>query len=194
MSEHNNIKGFYRINNNGHVSEGSITSENLNKIDKRILRELTSADRLFDAIFQGTPLAILASEAPNAPRYNKEDCDSDFPPSSKIIRKDKSIIIPVAATGCSDDDVTVELVGDKIHVQFHRKPQDYDAVLYTQRGLKLPTDESINFPFKPMYYDPAKITATVENGLLLIELQPRDEIKPVNKVLLGSKKAEQEEE
>lgn len=185
------IKGYYYTNDNGKVREGRITSQNIDQITK----ELTSGtDALFDSLFRGTPLSILAAAAPKAPRYNKADCDNDFPPSSKLIREDKTVVIPVAATGCSEDDVTVELRGDKIHVQFHREPQEYDEVLYTQRGLRLPTDEEINFPFKPIYYDPAKITAEVKNGLLLITLVPRDEVKPVNRTLLGKVKEEKAEQ
>lgn len=180
-----NINGYYRINNNGKVSQGQITDKNYKEFfGDSILEDFNSC---LGSLFNGSPFSLLADNSKQiAPRYNKSVCSNQFPPSSKFVNENKELVIQVAATGCSEDDIYVEIGDGTILIQFQREPNEQSAI-YDQHGLKLATNEQVMYKFNNLYHDPNKVSAECKNGLLTIVMQPREEVKPLNKVVFGKK-------
>lgn len=122
------------------------------------------------------------------PRVNKEHCSGTFPPSNSYIDPDtKELRIVVACCGVSEDEYCVELDNDTIVVSFDRKNSDKNHI-YDYKGLKLVTDEVLNFKFDLRYFDTDTISVNLDKGLLVITMLPRKEMMPIRKTLAGSLK------
>lgn len=138
---------------------------------------------------------LLNSEEPVCPpRFNKNLCSNQFPPSNAgVDKKTKEYKILIAATDVAEDEYQVDLDDDKIIVEFDRKTKETDW-LFAYKGLKFVTNERLVFPFDQRVHDASTAKVTLNRGALLITLQPREEVKPIRKTLAGGiKKTETEE-
>ena len=177
------VKGSYYINNNGRVQKGDINDKNVDSI-LGPFNPLTFTDALEDLFLGNGDLACdFMRIAPH--KTNRLSCDGAFPPSAKWVDpKTKVMRINIAACGCGEDDFKAEINDNQIEVQFGRKADD--EKIYDYKGLKLVTDEHLTFNFDPRFHDPTSTTCELKNGLLTITLQPREEVRPVRKLLGGT--------
>lgn len=181
------VKGSYYINDNGRVQKGEINDKNADAI-LGSFPSLTFADALEDLFLGSGDLAHdFLGLTPR--KTNRLACSGAFPPSSKYVDPEtKELRIGIAACGVNDDEFKAEINGNNIEVQFGRKADK--EKMYDYKGLKLVTDECLSFSFDPRFHDPSTAECTLKNGLLTITLQPREEVKPVKKLLGGTLKLE----
>ena len=149
---------------------------------------------VMEDLFRGDDLLFTKALLETPPRMNKKVCSGTFPPSNVFVRKDtKEMVIEVAATGLTEDEIFAELDDGKILLTFTPSENEDGERLYTQKSLKLVSKETkIAFEFDTKLYNPESIATSLKNGLLTITLSPRDELKPVKKILFGTKGAKEE--
>ena len=71
-----------------------------------------------------------------------------------------------------------------------KKEVEDEKRVYSYKGLRLPTDETLELKFDPKFYDVNTTKISLENGLPSIEMQPRAEMRPVKKSIFGQLKLE----
>lgn len=164
---------YYSYSNvNGKVTEDSGTFEN----------DISFAD-IVDSMFNSTynffdsPLLIDYNKKSPA-RFLKSESSSAFPPHSKWISEDKVLHYEIGLCGISEKDIKVDVDDNKIIIQIKKETEDEKRV-YSYKGLRLPTDETLELKFDPKFYDVNTTKISLENGLLSIEMQPRVEMRPV---------------
>lgn len=164
---------YYSYSNvNGKVTEDSGTFEN----------DISFAD-IVDSMFNSTynffdsPLLIDYNKKSPA-RFLKSESSSAFPPHSKWISEDKVLHYEIGLCGISEKDIKVDVDDNKIIIQIKKETEDEKRV-YSYKGLRLPTDETLELKFDPKFYDVNTTKVSLENGLLSIEMQPRAEMRPV---------------
>ena len=164
---------YYSYSNvNGKVTEDSGTFEN----------DISFAD-IVDSMFNSTynffdsPLLIDYNKKSPA-RFLKSESSSAFPPHSKWISEDKVLHYEIGLCGISEKDIKVDVDDNKIIIQIKKEVEDEKRV-YSYKGLRLPTDETLELKFDPKFYDVNTTKISLENGLLSIEMQPRAEMRPV---------------
>ena len=164
---------YYSYSNvNGKVTEDSGTFEN----------DISFAD-IVDSMFKSTynffdsPLLIDYNKKSPA-RFLKSESSSAFPPHSKWISEDKVLHYEIGLCGISEKDIKVDVDDNKIIIQIKKEVEDEKRV-YSYKGLRLPTDETLELKFDPKFYDVNTTKISLENGLLSIEMQPRAEMRPV---------------
>lgn len=164
---------YYSYSNvNGKVTEDSGTFEN----------DISFAD-IVDSMFNSTynffdsPLLIDYNKKSPA-RFLKSESSSAFPPHSKWISEDKVLHYEIGLCGISEKDIKVDVDDNKIIIQIKKETEDEKRV-YSYKGLRLPTDETLELKFDPKFYDVNTTKISLENGLLSIEMQPRAEMRPV---------------
>ena len=119
-------------------------------------------------------------------RFNKQECNESFPPSSKYIDvNDKVLHIDVAACGIKEEDVNVTVDDNYIIITFNKDKEALKSRIYSQKGLRLITKDELRFKFNPMYHDPNTLSGTLEAGILSLEMKPRAELKPLKKTVFG---------
>lgn len=169
------VKYDYYINDNGRVRQGS--------------REFPSIPEFKDAmedIFLGTGEALSRYLCLPAKKMNKSSCSGCFPPNSKYIDPDTKVLnIEIGAIGITENQYSVDIDGSQLIVRFDREPASKEKI-YDYKGLKLITDEELTFSFDPRFHDPSTAECKLENGLLTISIQPREEVKPVKRRVGGS--------
>jgi HSP20 family molecular chaperone IbpA len=175
------VNGTYYVNDNGRISTGKIDDKNIDDILKN--NAFSFADALED-LFLGT--GSLANDfmriAPH--KTNRLSCNGAFPPSAKYVDPETKVLrIDIAACGVNEDEFAAEINDNQIEVQFGRKADK--EKLYDYKGLKLVTDEKLSFAFDPRFHDPSTADCVLKNGILTITLQPREEVKPIKKLLGG---------
>ena len=175
---------YYSYSNvNGKVTEDSGTFEN----------DISFAD-IVDSMFKSTynffdsPLLIDYNKKSPA-RFLKSESSSAFPPHSKWISEDKVLHYEIGLCGISEKDVKVDVDDNKIIIQIKKETEDEKRV-YSYKGLRLPTDETLELKFDPKFYDVNTTKISLENGLLSIEMQPRVEMRPVKMSIFGQLKLE----
>ena len=175
---------YYSYSNvNGKVTEDSGTFEN----------DISFAD-IVDSMFNSTynffdsPLLIDYNKKSPA-RFLKSESSSAFPPHSKWISEDKVLHDEIGLCGISENDIKVDVDDNKIIIQIKKETEDEKRV-YSYKGLRLPTDETLELKFDPKFYDVNTTKISLENGLLSIEMQPRAEMRPVKKSIFGQLKLE----
>lgn len=168
---------YYTYKNvNGNVTEDSGEFEN----------DISFGD-IVDSMFNSTfdffnksPLVIDYNKKSPA-RFIKSESSSAFPPHSKwITPKDKVLHYQVGLCGISEKDVKIDVDDNKLIITI-KKDTEIDERVYSYKGLKLPTDEILELKFDPKFYNVNTIDVSLENGLLNITMQPREELKPVKK-------------
>jgi HSP20 family molecular chaperone IbpA len=174
------MNGKYYFNNNGKVSEGTFDADEFN------------FESAVKDLFLGTGDLFAKALGYTPRRFDKSDCPNAFPPSNKYIDSEtKDLHIDIAACGISENDFRVEVDNDIIRVTFGKSKEAKESRLYSHKGLKLITDEVLPFKFDPRFHDISTAKVTLENGVLSITLSPRDEVKPINKVIGGNLKTEE---
>lgn len=124
-------------------------------------------------------------------RSNKNHCPVTFPPSNAWIDSTtKELKIVIAANGVSEDEYCVELDDDKIIVTFDKK-EDNECPVYDWKGLKFVTNEVLPFSFDQRYHDASTAEVKLDKGCLYITIQPREEVRPIRKVLAGKLKKDE---
>jgi len=119
-------------------------------------------------------------------RFLKSESNVAFPPHSKFItpEEDKTLHYEIGLCGISKKDVKVDIDDDKIIIRI-KKDIDESGRVYSYKGLKLPTDEVLELRFDPKLYDVNTTKINLENGLLKISMEPREELKPIRKSIFG---------
>ena len=119
-------------------------------------------------------------------RFLKNESNVAFPPHSKFIKpeEDKTLHYEVGLCGISKKDVKVDIDDDRIIIRV-KKNVDESGRVYSYKGLKLPTDETLELRFDPKLYDVNTTKIKLEDGLLEISMEPREELKPIRKSLFG---------
>lgn len=119
-------------------------------------------------------------------RFLKNESNVAFPPHSKFIipKEDKTLHYEIGLCGISKKDVKVDIDDDKIIIRV-KKNVDESGRVYSYKGLKLPMDETLELRFDPKLYDVNTTKIDLENGLLEISMEPREELKPIKKSLFG---------
>ena len=119
-------------------------------------------------------------------RFLKSESNVAFPPHSKFVKpeEDKTLHYEVGLCGISKKDVKVDIDDDKIIIRV-KKDVDESGRVYSYKGLKLPTDETLELRFDPKLYDVNTTKINLENGLLEISMEPREELKPIRRSLFG---------
>lgn len=197
------MRGQFYSNDNGRVTSGSFDGENFNierndsnssaeeilsKFNNKFMKGLTFGDGLEDAFF-GTG-NIINRMIGSTPRPDK-----GFPKKNKYLDPDTKVLyLTVGAIGVKEDEFRADVDGDHIVIQFNHKPVEKEAMLYDFKGLKMISDERVVFDYDPRFHDISTAECTLENGLLTISIQPREEIKPVKKQLGGSLILEEKKE
>lgn len=168
---------FYTYSNvNGKVTENSGNIDDVSFAD--VVSSMFSVDNFFN-----TPLlGAYTSRAPA--RFIKSEASSAFPPHSKWISEDKVLHYEIGLCGISENDIKVDVDDNKIVIKIKKDASDEKRV-YSYKGLKLPTDETLELKFDPKFYDVNSTNVKLENGLLEITMQPREELKPVKRNLFG---------
>lgn len=168
---------YYTYSNvNGNVTENSGNIDDISFAD--VVNSMFSIDNFFS-----TPLlGAYTSKAPA--RFIKSESSSAFPPHSKWISEDKVLHYEIGLCGISENDIKVDVDDNKIIIKIKKDAADEKRV-YSYKGLKLPTDESLELKFDPKFYNVNTTEVKLENGLLEIKMQPRDELRPVHKSLFG---------
>ena len=151
-----------------------------------------SFDDIVNSMFTSTfndffPTTLLENYMQKSPaRFLKNESNVAFPPHSKFIKpkEDKTLHYEVGLCGISKKDVKVDIDDDKIIIRV-KKPIDEKGRVYSYKGLKLPTDETLELRFDPKLYDVNTTKIKLEDGLLEISMEPREELKPIRKSLFG---------
>lgn len=164
---------YYTYRNvNGKVTEDSGTFENDVTFGDIVNSMFSSTLNFFDS-----PLFIDYNRKSPA-RFLKSESSSAFPPHSKWISEDKVLHYEIGLCGVSEKDIKVDVDDNKIIIQIKKDIEDEKRV-YSYKGLRLPTDENLELKFDPKFYDVNTTKISLENGLLSIEMQPREELKPI---------------
>ena len=124
-------------------------------------------------------------------RFLKSESNVAFPPHSKFItpEEDKTLHYEIGLCGISEKDIKVDVDDNKIIIQIKKETED-EKRGYSYKGLRLPTDETLELKFDPKFYDVNTTKISLENGLLSIEMQPRAEMRPIKKSIFGQLKLE----
>lgn len=175
---------YYSYSNvNGKVTEDSGTFENDVAFGDIVDSMFNSTFNFFDS-----PLFIDYTKKSPA-RFLKSESSSAFPPHSKWISEDKVLHYEIGLCGISEKDIKVDVDDNKIIIQIKKETEDEKRV-YSYKGLRLPTDETLELKFDPKFYDVNTTKISLENGLLSIEIQPRAEMRPIKKSIFGQLKLE----
>lgn len=116
-------------------------------------------------------------------------CSSRTPPSNILVNKDTgSLIIQVALPGQKKDDIKIKFENDYISVSIDKGDDskveseggedgvstaattEDETLVWLQKGIK-PVKNTISFYVDPSRYDASLVSATFENGLLVIEVE-----------------------
>lgn len=103
----------------------------------------------------------------------------NFPPTDIFIKKDKAIVLNVAVAGYPEDNIGMEIHGDKLVIKLEpikEKGNDNDKK-FIKQGIRhskctaeyyVPSDK----------YKTDEINANLKNGILTIEVPAKEAIKP----------------
>lgn len=168
------MKGTYYFNDNGRVSQGHFN-------------DVATFDELMSSFIKGDPFESLLEIPCKTLRYNPSKVSSAFPPSNSWVDETGAVNIEIAATGCTEDDVYVEVEDGQVIVTFQKEPVKEDRI-YSQKGLKMVTDQVVKFKFNQLYNDPNKTKVELKNGLLSISIPKREELKIASGSVFGKRK------
>ena len=163
---------------------------NVNGVENEYTRELPDTFDFMDAVhdaFYGSGSLFNDALSLCPPSSNAGVTPKNFPKSSVYVdAQDKTYNILVDAMNVGDDEYRVEVDGNKIVVTFDHKltEQDKRRKLYSHKFRTI-TNEVIPFEFDPTTHDINTAVVKLEKGCLSIVIQPREELKPVKRVLGG---------
>jgi HSP20 family molecular chaperone IbpA len=144
---------------------------------------------LFDEIFTDSARFLKLADTEQPSRFNRLVSTSQFPPSDVICdTKTKKLTIRVALAGYSEEDINLSFDGDSLKLiadsQLSKFPEDNTEYIM-QKGIKLPKHVEASWTIDPRYYNRDSVTVDYKDGLLSIEILPRDEVAPKKISLFG---------
>lgn len=144
---------------------------------------LNASNGNFKTVELKTVPYVAANKLPNS------ICSSRTPPSNILVNKDTgSLIIQVALPGQKKDDIKIKFENDYISVSIDKGDDSVkeseggedgvpaaattedETLVWLQKGIK-PVKNTISFYVDPSRYDASLVSATFENGLLVIEVE-----------------------
>jgi HSP20 family molecular chaperone IbpA len=147
---------------------------------------LNASNGNFETVRLKTVPYVAANKLPDS------ICSSRTPPSNILVNKDTgSLIIQIALPGQKKDDIKIKFENDYISVSIDKGDDSIEKVeeggedgktttaaattedetlVWLQKGIK-PVKNTISFYVDPSRYDASLVSATFENGLLVIEVE-----------------------
>jgi molecular chaperone IbpB/HSP20 family protein len=150
---------------------------------------------LFDDIFSESARFLELAETQPA-RFNKTVSSSQFPPSDVFVdTKTKKMTIKVALAGYSEENINLRFDGDylKLTIDLPIKGEEESIEYVVQRGIKLPKHVEAAWGIDNRYYDRDSATVNYKDGLLTVEISPREEVAPKKIKLFGNLDLEKDE-
>ena len=145
---------------------------------------------LMDAIFNDAFKAFGTWESQPS-RFNKWVSSGSFPPTNIMVNKDTKVLtITAALAGIHEDWINLSWDGDslKLVVDVPSKVEDQKEEspnVYLQLGLKKIEHLETSWQIDPRFFSREDINVNFLNGLLTIEIQPREDVKPKKQKLFG---------
>jgi HSP20 family molecular chaperone IbpA len=96
-------------------------------------------------------------------------------PAVNLYEKDGGYVVELAVPGYKKDDLTIEVSGNNLTVNGKFESEKKDAKKYHWHELR--TGSFSRTVTLPLEIDPEQVTATIENGVLKIALQPEKSIQ-----------------
>jgi HSP20 family protein len=108
---------------------------------------------------------------------------SSFPPCDVSIDSENNLKFEMSVAGYLEDEVDVKLEDDKLiltleKVEKEEKEEDKKWKLI-QRGIKQARSQTV-YSVPSSKYDTSKVSASLKDGILTIEIPAREETKPVS--------------
>jgi HSP20 family molecular chaperone IbpA len=150
-------------------------------------RNYTNIFDLFDDIWSDTFSVIQPS------RFNKAIASADWPPANALInQKTKELTFEVALAGVKEEEINLSFDGDYLRLVVDRKIADShlkDGEVATdyvvQRGFRPVDHAEVSWIVDPRYYSRENVDVSFENGLLVIKVSPKEDVKPRKVSLFG---------
>lgn len=103
------------------------------------------------------------------------DSRTDNSPLVNLSENGDHVTVDVVAPGVSINDINLELVDNTLQMSFKRSKENGDAKCIRSERKFGTFSKSIRMPFK---VDPEKISASLRNGILTINLEKSEDAKP----------------
>lgn len=97
-------------------------------------------------------------------------------PAINIFEKDEKIIVKTEVPGLKKEDLNISLENDVLSLSGEMKRDHQDSACYHRKEISYGTfNRSFKLPYK---VDPEKTSAKLENGVLTLELEKHEGLKP----------------
>ena len=148
---------------------------------------------IFDEIFSDSVRLLKFTDTETPSRFNKLVSTSQFPPADVVCdTKTKKLTIQVALAGYSEENINLSFDGDSLKLIATRPEGDKSLAenevvkeYVMQRGIKFPKHVESSWIIDPRYYSRESTQVTFKNGLLTIEIWPKEDMAPKNITLFG---------
>jgi molecular chaperone IbpB/HSP20 family protein len=150
---------------------------------------------LFDEIFSDSARFFKLVDNSQPARFNRLVSSSQFPPADIVCdTKTKKLTIRVALAGYSEEDINLSFDGDYLKLVVNRSVDEKEEVpeYVMQKGIKLPNHVEASWIIDPRFYDRESAKVSFENGLLVVNIFPREDMKPKNIKIFGSLNTEKQ--
>jgi len=140
--------------------------------------------QLMDDIFSTDGFATIYDRQP---RFNRLISTRDFPPANVSVNKEtKELLIEVALAGCNEENVNLSFDSDylKLIVDVPTKAE-IEPLHFIQRGLKKIQHIETSWIVDHRFYDRDNVKVEFNNGLLMIRIFPKEEVRPKKINLFG---------
>jgi HSP20 family molecular chaperone IbpA len=110
---------------------------------------------------------------------------ASFPPANVILKKNKNLVFEFAVAGYNQDNIDISFEGDKMVLDLkkpEKKVEEEDS--YLVRGIKTSCHKSLYF-VPVSKYDVENTTASMKDGMLIVEIPAKEETKP-RKVVINT--------
>jgi len=162
------------------------------------IKQYRDVSDLFGSMFDDAFEALGAWNSYEPPRINKIISSNSFPPTNiSIDSKTKVMIIQSALAGIHEDWINLSFDGDhlKLVVDVPECDEKKDeSPYYLQQGLKKVKHFETNWTVDPRFYSREDVNVTFDNGLLVIKIFPREDVKPKQIKLFGNLEPKQVED
>ncbi len=95
-------------------------------------------------------------------------------PALNLFEKDNCLILKTEVPGIVKSDIKIDLTDNVLSISGEKKTEPVSANYHRQEREAGPFKRQIELPYK---VDPEKVKANLENGVLTIELEKREEAK-----------------
>jgi len=133
-------------------------------------------------------------------RFNKSLSTAPFPPTNiSIDQVTKVMTTQAALAGVKEEWINLSFDGDslKLTVQVPQELKEGDKVerpYYLQQGLKTFSNIETSWVVDTRYFDREKVSVQFNDGLLVIDIPPRDEVAPKKIPIFGKLQLEKKED